>query len=80
MSAGVVKLLLLFVVCLTHNLLDIKNEPHISRVPDQNGVSQAYVVEIHHSGRKPSIVRNHQKNGRYIFFQTFIISLFVEGA
>ena len=28
----------------------------ISRVPDQNGVSQAwYIVEIHHSGRKPSI-------------------------
>ena len=29
---------------------------HISRVPDQNGVSQAwYIVEIHHSGREPSI-------------------------
>ena len=29
---------------------------YISRVPDQNGVSQAwYIVEIHHSGRKPSI-------------------------
>ena len=28
----------------------------ILRSPDQNGVSQAwYVVEIHHSGRKPSI-------------------------
>ena len=28
----------------------------ISGVPDQNGVSQAwYIVEIHHSGRKPSI-------------------------
>ena len=28
----------------------------ISRVPDQNGVSQAwYIVEIHHSGQKPSI-------------------------
>ena len=28
----------------------------IMRVPDQNGVSQAwYIVEIHHSGRKPSI-------------------------
>ena len=28
----------------------------ISRVPDQNGVSQAwYIVEIYHSGRKPSI-------------------------
>ena len=27
----------------------------ISRVPDQNGVSQAwYVVEIHHSGQEPS--------------------------
>ena len=30
--------------------------PQISRVPDQNGVSQAgYIVEIHHSGREPSI-------------------------
>ena len=29
----------------------------ISRVPDQNGVSQAwYLVEIHHSGWKPSIL------------------------
>ena len=29
---------------------------HNSRVPNQNGVSQAcYIVEIHHSGRKPSI-------------------------
>ena len=29
---------------------------NISRVPDQNGVSQAwYIVEIHHSGWKPSI-------------------------
>ena len=28
----------------------------ISRVPDQNDVSQArHIVEIHHSGRKPSI-------------------------
>ena len=28
----------------------------ISRVPNQNGVSQAwYIVEIHHSGREPSI-------------------------
>ena len=32
------------------------NSGIISRVPDQNGVSQAwYIVEIHHSGRKPSI-------------------------
>ena len=30
-----------------------------SRVPDQNGVSQAwYIVEIHHSGREPSKCRN----------------------
>ena len=30
----------------------------ISRVPDQNGVSQAgYIVEIYHSGRKPSIYK-----------------------
>ena len=29
---------------------------NISRVPIQNGVSQAlYIVEIHHSGRKPLI-------------------------
>ena len=29
---------------------------HISRIPDQNGASQAwYIVEMHHSGRKPSI-------------------------
>ena len=29
---------------------------NISRVPDQNGVSEAwYIVEIHHSGREPSI-------------------------
>ena len=29
---------------------------HISRVPDQNGTSQAwYIVEMHHSGREPSI-------------------------
>ena len=28
----------------------------ISRVPNQNGVSQVwYIVEVHHSGRKPSI-------------------------
>ena len=35
---------------------------HISRVPDQNanGVSQAwYIVEIHQSGRKPSIYKHH---------------------
>ena len=30
-------------------------EGYISRVPDQNGVSQAwYVAELHHSGQKPS--------------------------
>ena len=29
----------------------------ISRAPDQNGVSQAwYIVEVHHSGREPSIL------------------------
>ena len=29
---------------------------HISRVPDQNGVSQAwYIVEIHHSSQTPSM-------------------------
>ena len=29
----------------------------ISRVPDQDGVSQAwYIVEIHHSGWEPSIL------------------------
>ena len=33
----------------------IKTVKKKSRVPDQNGVSQAwYIVEIHHSGRKPS--------------------------
>ena len=33
---------------------------YISRVPNQNGVSQAwYLVEIHHSGRKPSICILH---------------------
>ena len=32
------------------------NSSDISRVPDQNGVSQArYIVEIHHSGWEPSI-------------------------
>ena len=31
-------------------------QKYISKVPGQNGVSQAwYIVEIHHSGRKPSI-------------------------
>ena len=31
---------------------------NISRVPDQNGVSQAwYIAEIHHSGRKPLICK-----------------------
>ena len=31
----------------------------ISRVPDQNGVSQAcYTVEIHHSGPEPSKLSN----------------------
>ena len=29
------------------------HEQSISRVPDQNGVSEAYIVEIHHSGQKP---------------------------
>ena len=29
---------------------------YISRVPDQNGISQAcYLVEIYHSGPRPSI-------------------------
>ena len=33
---------------------------HISRVPDENGASQAcYIVEIHHSGREPSISVSH---------------------
>ena len=37
----------------------------ISRVPDQNGVSQAwYIVEIRHSGRKPSI---YMKNFFFMF-------------
>ena len=35
------------------NLLELQGSK--SRVPSQNGVSQAwYIVEIHHSGRKPS--------------------------
>ena len=34
----------------------------ISRVPDQNGVSLLYIIlEIHHSGREPSIYKQ-QKN------------------
>ena len=34
----------------------VKATINISRVPDQNGVPQAwFIVEIHHSGRKPSI-------------------------
>ena len=34
------------------------NQPNISRVPDQNGVSQAWcIVEIHHSGGKPLICK-----------------------
>ena len=38
--------------------LEFKVSPQILRVSDQNGVSQArYIVEIHHSGRKPSICK-----------------------
>ena len=34
------------------------NNKRISRVPDQNGVSLLYIMlEIHHSGREPSISR-----------------------
>ena len=34
------------------------NENSISRVPDQNGLSLLYIMlEMHHSGRKPSICR-----------------------
>ena len=30
---------------------------HITKVSDQNGISQAcYIVEIHHSGREPLII------------------------
>ena len=40
------------------NRLARHEQTTISRVPEQNGVSQAwYIVEIHHSGRKPSIYR-----------------------
>ena len=61
----------------------------ISRVPDQNGVSQAwYIVEIHHSGRKPSIwiyVMNrvllavlHDKNFNFgHYMQTFQPNVFI---
>ena len=34
------------------------SRPLLLRVPDQNGISQAcYIVEIHHSGPEPSILR-----------------------
>ena len=37
---------------------------YISRVPDQNGISQTwYIVEIHHSGQKSSISRVPEQNG-----------------
>ena len=39
-----------------HKLRSMRMEYYISRVPDQNGISQAcYIAEIHHSGLKPSI-------------------------
>ena len=38
------------------NIIVHTPNPYILRVPDQSSVSQAwYIVEIHHSGRKPSI-------------------------
>ena len=41
------------VVC---DLIQIKGSASISRVSGQNGISPLYIiVEIHHSGRKPSI-------------------------
>ena len=43
-------------IYLLHSLSCTQSFPAVySRVPSQNGVSQAwYIVEIHHSGRKPS--------------------------
>ena len=45
------------------NRMGKKLDPRdITRVPDQNGVSQAwYIVEIHHSGREPSISGNAEE-------------------
>ena len=43
----------------THTNVHVQTHTCISRVPDQNGVSQArYIVEIHHSGRKPLIYKH----------------------
>ena len=40
----------------------------ISRVPNQNGVSQAWcIVQIHHSGRKPSILLTRCVSVKTIF-------------
>ena len=37
----------------------------LSRVPDQNGVPQAwYIVELHHSGREPSLCKGD--DGRFL--------------
>ena len=47
---------------------------YISRVPDQNGVSLLYIMlEIHHSGREPSISRVPDQNGLSLLYAIFEI-------
>ena len=43
---------------------EVEHPDTMSRVSDQNGLSRIYIiVEIHHSGRKPSISRVPGQNG-----------------
>ena len=49
------KILCVCFVCL-FLILQLFYIPFVSRASDQNGVSKAqYIVEIHHSGREPSV-------------------------